>query len=105
MSATLDAELFAQYFNGCPTMHAEGRTFPVQQVRPPHRSDGIGPRPDDTPLACSAASNRTASRSACVSNLPHQRTSGSSVDAKSSFPFRQHSRVGMVSGFRPKPFS
>ena len=33
MSATLDAELFGQYFNGCPTMHAEGRTFPVQQVR------------------------------------------------------------------------
>jgi HrpA-like RNA helicase len=32
MSATLDAELFGQYFGGCPTMHAEGRTFPVQQV-------------------------------------------------------------------------
>jgi ATP-dependent RNA helicase DHX29 len=29
MSATLDAALFAGYFDGAPVLHAEGRTFPV----------------------------------------------------------------------------
>lgn len=31
MSATLDAGLLADYFGGCPVLHALGRTFPVQQ--------------------------------------------------------------------------
>ncbi|KAM9317170.1 putative ATP-dependent RNA helicase DHX57 [Gastrophryne carolinensis] len=31
MSATLNAELFSQYFNGCPVVHIPGRTFPVDQ--------------------------------------------------------------------------
>eukprot|EP00940_MAST-03C_sp_MAST-3C-sp2_P001817 g1817.t1 len=30
MSATLNAELFADYFGGCPTMDIPGRAFPVQ---------------------------------------------------------------------------
>ncbi|CAM6089460.1 unnamed protein product [Calypogeia fissa] len=29
MSATLDSELFSQYFGGCPVIKAKGRTFPV----------------------------------------------------------------------------
>jgi len=32
MSATLDSNLFASYFGGCPTLAAGGRTFPVDQV-------------------------------------------------------------------------
>lgn len=32
MSATLDSDLFASYFGGCPTLAAGGRTFPVDQV-------------------------------------------------------------------------
>lgn len=32
MSATLDAQRFAAYFNGCPVLTALGRTFPVQQL-------------------------------------------------------------------------
>ncbi|GAB4817860.1 hypothetical protein N2152v2_004906 [Parachlorella kessleri] len=37
MSATLDSSLFADYFAGpggapCPVLHAEGRTFPVEQL-------------------------------------------------------------------------
>ncbi|MEE6474954.1 hypothetical protein FKM82_010549 [Ascaphus truei] len=31
MSATLNAELFSQYFNSCPVVHIPGRTFPVDQ--------------------------------------------------------------------------
>ncbi|KAK7140601.1 hypothetical protein R3I94_013020 [Phoxinus phoxinus] len=31
MSATLNAELFSQYFNNCPSIHIPGRTFPVEQ--------------------------------------------------------------------------
>jgi len=31
MSATLDASQMAEYFGGCPILHAQGRTFPVQQ--------------------------------------------------------------------------
>ncbi|XP_073776686.1 putative ATP-dependent RNA helicase DHX57 isoform X2 [Danio rerio] len=31
MSATLNAELFSQYFNNCPCIHIPGRTFPVEQ--------------------------------------------------------------------------
>ncbi|CAH2252973.1 ATP-dependent RNA helicase DHX57 isoform X1 [Pelobates cultripes] len=31
MSATLNAELFSQYFHGCPMVHIPGRTFPVDQ--------------------------------------------------------------------------
>lgn len=30
MSATIDHTLFTQYFNGCPVVHVEGRTFPVE---------------------------------------------------------------------------
>jgi ATP-dependent RNA helicase DHX29 len=29
MSATLDAEKIAAYFDNCPTIHVPGRTFPV----------------------------------------------------------------------------
>ncbi|EFJ53272.1 hypothetical protein VOLCADRAFT_86387 [Volvox carteri f. nagariensis] len=32
MSATLDAKLFANYFGGCPVLHAAGRTFPVSRL-------------------------------------------------------------------------
>ena len=32
MSATLDSDLFARYFNGAPTLAAGGRTFPVQHL-------------------------------------------------------------------------
>ncbi|KAG2502148.1 hypothetical protein HYH03_000635 [Edaphochlamys debaryana] len=32
MSATLDAALFANYFGGCPVLHAAGRTFPVSRL-------------------------------------------------------------------------
>uniref|UniRef100_A0A4W4E6C5 Putative ATP-dependent RNA helicase DHX57 n=1 Tax=Electrophorus electricus TaxID=8005 RepID=A0A4W4E6C5_ELEEL len=31
MSATLNADLFSQYFYDCPTIHIPGRTFPVDQ--------------------------------------------------------------------------
>ncbi|XP_066481425.1 putative ATP-dependent RNA helicase DHX57 [Tiliqua scincoides] len=31
MSATLNAELFSQYFNACPIVNIPGRTFPVDQ--------------------------------------------------------------------------
>ncbi|XP_060610498.2 putative ATP-dependent RNA helicase DHX57 [Anolis sagrei] len=31
MSATLNAELFSQYFNSCPVVNIPGRTFPVDQ--------------------------------------------------------------------------
>ncbi|GAA6065157.1 putative ATP-dependent RNA helicase DHX57, partial [Tachysurus ichikawai] len=31
MSATLNADLFSQYFHNCPTIHIPGRTFPVEQ--------------------------------------------------------------------------
>ncbi|XP_055026440.2 putative ATP-dependent RNA helicase DHX57 [Misgurnus anguillicaudatus] len=31
MSATLNAELFSEYFNNCPSIHIPGRTFPVEQ--------------------------------------------------------------------------
>ncbi|KAI4874272.1 hypothetical protein NFI96_028451, partial [Prochilodus magdalenae] len=31
MSATLNADLFSQYFHSCPTIHIPGRTFPVEQ--------------------------------------------------------------------------
>ncbi|XP_066534842.1 putative ATP-dependent RNA helicase DHX57 isoform X2 [Hoplias malabaricus] len=31
MSATLNADLFSEYFNSCPTIHIPGRTFPVEQ--------------------------------------------------------------------------
>ncbi|KAJ8248547.1 hypothetical protein GJAV_G00243170 [Gymnothorax javanicus] len=31
MSATLNAELFSQYFYNCPTIHIPGRTFPVDK--------------------------------------------------------------------------
>ncbi|XP_050981383.1 putative ATP-dependent RNA helicase DHX57 [Labeo rohita] len=31
MSATLNAELFSQYFSNCPCIHIPGRTFPVEQ--------------------------------------------------------------------------
>jgi len=29
MSATIDVSLFTNYFNDCPVIHIEGRTFPV----------------------------------------------------------------------------
>ncbi|WP_233348163.1 hypothetical protein, partial [Vibrio cholerae] len=31
MSATMDAELFSNYFHGAPCLHIPGRTFPVQR--------------------------------------------------------------------------
>uniref|UniRef100_A0A8C5GH96 Putative ATP-dependent RNA helicase DHX57 n=1 Tax=Gouania willdenowi TaxID=441366 RepID=A0A8C5GH96_GOUWI len=31
MSATLNAELFSEYFSNCPTIHIPGQTFPVDQ--------------------------------------------------------------------------
>lgn len=30
MSATLDADKFSSYFDGCPVLHVPGRTFPVE---------------------------------------------------------------------------
>lgn len=30
MSATLHEELFQNYFNGCPVVRVQGRTFPVE---------------------------------------------------------------------------
>jgi ATP-dependent RNA helicase A len=30
MSATIDVTLFTSYFNSCPVIHIEGRTFPVE---------------------------------------------------------------------------
>lgn len=30
MSATLDADKFSNYFDGCPVLHVPGRTFPVE---------------------------------------------------------------------------
>jgi ATP-dependent RNA helicase DHX29 len=32
MSATLDSAKLSEYFGSCPTLHAKGRTFPVQQL-------------------------------------------------------------------------
>lgn len=32
MSATLNSDLFAGYFGGCPVLAAAGRTFPVRQL-------------------------------------------------------------------------
>jgi ATP-dependent RNA helicase DHX57 len=32
MSATVNADLFSNYFGGCPVLEIPGRTFPVQQV-------------------------------------------------------------------------
>lgn len=32
MSATLNAKLFSDYFNGCPVLEIPGRTFPVEQI-------------------------------------------------------------------------
>lgn len=32
MSATLDSALFSDYFGDCPVLHAQGRTFPVEQL-------------------------------------------------------------------------
>lgn len=32
MSATLNAKLFSDYFNGCPILEIPGRTFPVEQI-------------------------------------------------------------------------
>jgi ATP-dependent RNA helicase DHX29 len=32
MSATLDSAKLSEYFGSCPTLHAQGRTFPVQQL-------------------------------------------------------------------------
>lgn len=32
MSATLNAKLFSDYFNGAPVLEIPGRTFPVQQI-------------------------------------------------------------------------
>ena len=32
MSATLNATLFSDYFNGCPTMNIPGRTFEVEKI-------------------------------------------------------------------------
>lgn len=31
MSATLNADLFSQYFGGCPVIDIPGKTFPVTQ--------------------------------------------------------------------------
>ena len=31
MSATLDSDMFARYYGGCPVLTAGGRTFPVEQ--------------------------------------------------------------------------
>lgn len=31
MSATLNAELFSEYFGGCPMLHIPGFTFPVKE--------------------------------------------------------------------------
>lgn len=33
MSATLDAELFSNYFNGCPIVCVPGFTYPVRNLR------------------------------------------------------------------------
>lgn len=30
MSATLDADKFSNYFDGCPVLQVPGRTFPVE---------------------------------------------------------------------------
>ena len=30
MSATIDTTLFSSYFNSCPVIEVEGKTFPVQ---------------------------------------------------------------------------
>ena len=32
MSATLDSDLFARYYGGCPVLAAGGRTFPVEHL-------------------------------------------------------------------------
>lgn len=32
MSATIDLGMLSGYFGGCPTMTAQGRTFPVSQI-------------------------------------------------------------------------
>lgn len=32
MSATIDTNLFTNYFGGCPVIKLEGRTFPVQRM-------------------------------------------------------------------------
>lgn len=39
-SATLDAGMFAEYFNGAPVVNVEGRTFPVEDHFLPPDSDG-----------------------------------------------------------------
>lgn len=42
-SATLDAGAFSSYFNDCPVIEAEGRTYPVEEV--------FMPSPDDEDMA------------------------------------------------------
>jgi hypothetical protein len=32
MSATLNANLFSEYFDNCPTIHIPGLTFPVEEL-------------------------------------------------------------------------
>ncbi|MCP5534671.1 MAG: ATP-dependent RNA helicase HrpA [Akkermansiaceae bacterium] len=39
-SATLDAGMFSEYFNGAPVINVEGRTFPVEDYFLPPASDG-----------------------------------------------------------------
>ncbi|XP_016129380.1 putative ATP-dependent RNA helicase DHX57 [Sinocyclocheilus grahami] len=59
MSATLNAELFSQYFSNCPSIHIPGRTFPVEQF---FLEDAIAKTKyvieDGSPYRCSTKQNR-----------------------------------------------
>ena len=33
MSATIDTQMFTEYFGNCPIVEIEGRSFPVQGIR------------------------------------------------------------------------
>nr|CAB3237884.1 ATP-dependent RNA helicase DHX36 [Phallusia mammillata] len=47
MSATLNANLFASYFNGCPTVNIPGFTFPVEEYRLEDTMEMIRYQPTD----------------------------------------------------------
>jgi len=53
MSATIESSLFSSYFNGCPTIHIPGRTFPVRHFYIEEVRELVGGRPVGQGGGCS----------------------------------------------------
>ncbi|PRW58696.1 helicase domain-containing [Chlorella sorokiniana] len=105
MSATLDSSLFADYFASCPVLHAQGRTFPVEQLFLEDCYEATGYVLDaDSPAAlCPQWDRRAQRRIAATAGSKNLRAvqAGWGDAAADAGPLNPHFKEEALAGYSP----